>query len=40
MNLREPAGDESRGGKSAEPIGWAQPAGGAAGNTRGTVRGA
>jgi hypothetical protein len=39
MTLWEPAGEEDRGGKSAEPFGRARPVGGAAGNTCGTVRG-
>ena len=39
MSLWEPAGWEHGGGKSAELSVWVQAGGGAAGNTRGTVRG-
>ena len=40
MDSREPAGWEGEKGKSAEPLSRARLGGGAAGNTRGTVRGA
>ena len=40
MDPREPAGWEGEKGKSAEPLSRARLGGGAAGNTRGTVRGA
>ncbi len=39
MDPREPAGCERGKGKSAEPFVRARTEGGAAGNTRGTVRG-
>lgn len=39
MDPREPAGWERGKGKSAEPFARARAEGGAAGNTRGTVRG-
>ena len=39
MDSREPAGWEGEKGKSAEPLSRARLGGGAAGNTRGTVRG-